>query len=216
MKVLITLGRTVEPIDAVRYISNHSSGKLGLALAKAFIKKRITARVITGVTDMAIPQNMILARAQTARDMKKAVLRYAEGFDIVILAAAVSDYEPAQKSSLKIPKTGHSLNLKLKATPDIAKILGTGKKRTGKPRLLVGFALESDHLIPKATKKLNEKSLDLIIANHIATMGSDRLFQSCIIDHSGKVFKLPRVLDKNEAAEIMAKQILNAYHTHSK
>lgn len=172
--VLITAGPTREYIDPIRYISNASSGKMGLAIAEAFIEKGAEVRLITGPTsrhceelsDVAIS----VTKTETAEQMRQTIIDNFQWADIVIMAAAVADYRPIEKAKQKIKKKEQTFNLRLEKTPDILGELAS-QKRNG--QILVGFALETEDLLKNAQKKLEEKNLDFIIANTEKAIDSD-------------------------------------------
>jgi phosphopantothenoylcysteine decarboxylase/phosphopantothenate--cysteine ligase len=160
-KLLVTAGPTREPIDPVRYISNPSSGKMGFAVATAAEYRGAEVTLITGPSNLLSPNNVRVIRVNTAQEMAQAVFEYTEYSDIVIKAAAVSDYRPANRSEQKIKKQADQLVLSLEKTRDILKEIG--KNKNGK--ILVGFAAETEHLERHAQQKLVEKNLDIIVAN---------------------------------------------------
>lgn len=154
-RVLITYGGTAEAIDPVRVITNRSSGKMGLAL-KATAEK-------AGATVISI-------KAETAEQLKKEIAANFNNIDILIMAAAVSDYKPVQSSAQKIKSGQKRLMLELEETEDLLAYFGTQK--TG--QYLAGFALESENLLSNALTKLKKKKLDLIIANDISALGAEK------------------------------------------
>jgi phosphopantothenoylcysteine decarboxylase/phosphopantothenate--cysteine ligase len=185
MRILITAGATREYIDPVRFISNASSGRTGYALARAALKAGHKVTLITTVEKSKIKNQkskLRIVTVETAGEMFEAVKKYFPRCDCLIMAAAVSDYTPAQPAKTKIKKSNKSLTIKLKPTPDILKWAGAHKKskienRKSKIRprcLVVGFALEDKNLLQNAEKKLQEKNLDMIIANTPAAIGSDK------------------------------------------
>jgi len=167
--VLITAGPTREYIDPVRYISNKSSGKMGFEIAKAFAAKGAEVKLISGPIEISA-NDISTTRIETAEQMRKAVLKHFGWADIVIMAAAVADYRPVEMSSQKLKKNKNSFELQLERTPDILAELGQ-KKSNG--QILVGFALETENLLENAYQKLQEKNLDLIIANSEESPGAD-------------------------------------------
>ncbi|MES2824974.1 MAG: bifunctional phosphopantothenoylcysteine decarboxylase/phosphopantothenate--cysteine ligase CoaBC [Pseudomonadota bacterium] len=165
-KVVITAGPTREAIDPVRYISNHSSGKMGYALAQAAMEAGATTILISGPTQLTAPERVEYIAVTTAEEMLQASLAQASGCDIFIAAAAVADYRPAQIAPQKIKKTSaDSMTLELIQNPDI---VGTIAALKIKP-YTVGFAAESENLLDYAQQKLERKNLDLIIANNISS-----------------------------------------------
>ena len=171
--ILITAGPTRERIDAVRFITNHSSGKMGYALAEAAYKKGFRVILISGVTNLPKVENVEFIQIESAADMAREVKKYAPVADFIIMAAAVADYRPKVVHTNKMKKTDGDLTLVLERTEDILKYLGNNKK-TG--QILIGFAAETDDLIANALGKLECKNLDYIIANDVSK--SDRGFGS--------------------------------------
>jgi len=179
MHFLITAGGTREYIDPVRFISNASSGKMGYALARAALKAGHKVTLITAPTLLRIPSGARAVKVETAGEMFEAVKKHFAKCDCLIMAAAVSDYTPVRRATSKIKKAGKSLTLKLKATADILAWAGKhrkvkSKKVKGKSQIVVGFALEDANLRERAERKLEEKNLDMIIANRPAAIGAER------------------------------------------
>lgn len=174
-RVLVTAGPTVEDIDPVRFIGNRSTGKMGYSIAGAARDMGAEVTLVSGPTQITPPGGVELVWTRDAAGMLSAVSAAAAKADIIIMAAAVSDYAPEKFSTRKIKKTSDSMTLKLVRTPDI--IAGvSGKKRKG--QVVVGFAAETEELEKNAVKKLREKGLDLIAANPV---GGDTGFGS---DHN--------------------------------
>jgi phosphopantothenoylcysteine decarboxylase / phosphopantothenate---cysteine ligase len=165
MRVLITAGPTQEAIDPVRYLSNHSSGKMGYALAESFALAGAVVTLISGPTVIAVAPGVKRIDVVSAESMQQAVLDHLDGCDIFIAAAAVSDFKVAAAQSLKIKKTTETLTLTLVQNPDILKTVAINAKR---PRIVVGFAAETDQLLKHAEKKLFEKNCDMIVANLVS------------------------------------------------
>jgi phosphopantothenoylcysteine decarboxylase/phosphopantothenate--cysteine ligase len=168
-KVVITAGPTREAIDPVRYISNHSSGKMGYALAQAAVEAGAQTVLISGPTQLAAPERVEYISVVTAEEMLTASLQNAEDCDVFIAAAAVADYRPAQIAVHKIKKIAEaeSMLLELVKNPDIVATIAALEKKP----FTVGFAAESENLIAYAEQKLTRKNLDLMIANNIAEAG---------------------------------------------
>ena len=167
-KVVITAGPTREAIDPVRYISNHSSGKMGYALAEAAAEAGAQTILVSGPTDLPCPARVKRIDVVSANEMLTACLDQADGCDLFIAAAAVADYRPAQIAAQKMKKgDSNSLTLELVKNPDIVASIAA---LTDKP-YTVGFAAESENLLDYARAKLVRKNLDLVIANNIATPG---------------------------------------------
>jgi phosphopantothenoylcysteine decarboxylase/phosphopantothenate--cysteine ligase len=165
-KVLITAGPTIEPIDPVRYISNRSSGKMGFALAKAARRRGASVTLVSGPVSLMPPYGVTFIPVKTADEMRNAVMENRPGRDIVIKAAAVSDYRPKDSAQQKIKKGPDSLTLDLVKNPDILWELGNSKKQS--PFVLVGFAAETEDLPANAEAKLKAKNLDMIVANDVS------------------------------------------------
>jgi phosphopantothenoylcysteine decarboxylase/phosphopantothenate--cysteine ligase len=166
-KLVLTAGPTVEAIDPVRYISNHSSGKMGYALAKAAYKAGAEVTLVSGPVNINTIEGVQLVKITSAKQMLNAVKEAVVGADIFIGCAAVADYSPLDLATQKIKKNDEMMTLKLKRNPDILAWVAT---QENKP-FVVGFAAESQRLREYATKKLNKKKLDLICANDISQEG---------------------------------------------
>jgi phosphopantothenoylcysteine decarboxylase/phosphopantothenate--cysteine ligase len=162
--IMVTAGPTREELDPVRFISNHSSGKMGYALAKSAQRRGARVILVSGPVSLPPPTGVELVAVESARDMLAAVLERVGYCTAVIKAAAVADYSPAKRSSEKIKKKNAELSLQLVKTPDILAGLGALEKRP----LLVGFAAETGSLAKFAARKLQEKNADIIVANDVS------------------------------------------------
>jgi phosphopantothenoylcysteine decarboxylase/phosphopantothenate--cysteine ligase len=168
--ILINAGPTREPIDPVRFISNYSSGKMGIALADAAAEYGAEVDLVLGPVNILPKNNSVkITRVTTAESMAAECISKFHVCDIAILSAAVADYTPANVEKQKIRKTGDGLTLKLKPTTDIAVTLGNMKKSE---QILAGFALETSNEIKNATGKLKRKNLDFIVLNSLRDSGS--------------------------------------------
>jgi phosphopantothenoylcysteine decarboxylase / phosphopantothenate---cysteine ligase len=169
--VLITAGPTMEPIDPVRYISNHSTGKMGFALAQQFLRFGANVTLIKGPTTQhpTFNGNINIIEVGTAAEMFDAVTREFVGKDITVMAAAVADYTPAEVSGKKIKKDGQALDLQLVKTRDILAELGRNKTAG---QMLVGFALETNDEEKHALEKLKKKNLDIVVLNSLRDSGA--------------------------------------------
>ncbi|SJZ34214.1 Phosphopantothenate-cysteine ligase [Trichlorobacter thiogenes] len=166
--VLVTAGPTQEELDPVRYISNHSSGKMGYALAQAARHRGAKVILVSGPTCLEPPPGLELVRVVSARQMYEAVMTRAEGCSVVIKAAAVADYRPLLRNGDKLKKKDDNLTLELAKNPDILSQLGQLNPRP----LLVGFAAETTDLQNNAAAKLAAKNLDMIVANDVSQEGA--------------------------------------------
>jgi len=194
--IVVTAGGTQEPIDPVRYISNHSSGKMGYALAEVARDRGAKVTLVTAPTSLVKPVGVNLVKVNTAQEMRQAVDNVTTEADALVMAAAVADYRPTKTAKDKIKKGEVGLTLELEPTPDIlSSVKGNFIK--------VGFAAESSNLMENAKQKLKQKGLDLIVANDITA--SDSGFGTdtnrvTIIDRKGKVDSLP-LIPKREVAD---------------
>jgi len=171
MHLLITAGGTREYIDPVRFISNASSGRMGFALARAALKAGHTVTLIAAPTSQRPPRGVKVVEVETTAEMFAAVRRHFRDCDCLIMAAAVCDYTPARPAASKLKKTANHLTIEFKPTPDI---LRWAAARKSKKQFIVGFALEDAELRERAEKKLEEKNLDMIVANTPQAMGAEQ------------------------------------------
>jgi len=206
-QILVTGGPTQEPIDPVRFITNHSSGKMGYALAKMARRRGAEVILITGPTSLPLPRKDIqFLPVRSAEEMRKAVFTHLKGSSVVIKAAAVSDYRPKVISEKKIKKGESETTLALERTKDILEELGRKKGN----RILIGFAAETEDLIANAKKKLEEKTLDFIVVNDVTQPGagfSSDTNQVKIIDPSGQVKDLP-LMTKEEVSQLILDEVV--------
>jgi len=165
--VLVTAGPTQEPLDAVRYITNRSSGKMGYALAEEAAARGARVVLVSGPVHLAEPHGVETIQVRTALEMRKAVLEHLKESTIIVKAAAVADYHRSNPPRQKEKKTAARLSLELDPTPDILAEVGRQKG----DRLLVGFAAETDHLAEEARRKLESKNCDMIVANLVSQDG---------------------------------------------
>lgn len=168
-KILITAGRTEEAIDPVRYISNSSTGKMGIAIAEAARDYGAEVTLILGKVSVEIPKGVEVYKITSAIEMEETVMKYYSDTDIAVMTAAVADYRPKKYYEQKIKKTNEELIIELVKNPDI--LLEMGKIKTN--QFLVGFAAESENLLENAKSKLIKKNLDLIVANDASNFGKD-------------------------------------------
>ena len=163
--ILVTAGPTEEPLDAVRYISNRSSGKMGYALAEAARRRGARVLLVSGPTHTEPPAAHTLERVRTAGEMEEAVLRHADAATVVVMAAAVADFRPLNAHPGKIKKQDGAPIVKLEPTADI--LAGISHRRR-KGQIIVGFAAETENLVENATAKVRAKQLDLLVANDVS------------------------------------------------
>jgi len=167
--VLVTAGPTIEKIDPVRFISNHSSGKMGIELAKAAAYRGAKVRLILGKTALKRPEFVDIVDVVSAQDMYEAVKEFANDSDIIIKSAAVADYRPYDVADEKMKKSDGELSIRLERTTDILKYLGENKKDN---QFLCGFSMETSNLIENSKLKLEKKNLDMIVANNLKEEGA--------------------------------------------
>ena len=167
-RVLVSAGPTFEDIDPVRYLGNRSSGRMGFALAAEAARRGAEVTLVAGPTAIEPPAVTELVRVRSSADMHRAMLDRTDNVDVVIMAAAVADYEPAERVAEKISKNADTLTLTLKKTADILGDLGRRRLTSGTGPLLVGFAAETDELVARARAKLEHKHADLIVANDVS------------------------------------------------
>ncbi len=205
-KVLVTAGPTREEIDPVRFISNHSSGKMGYALAKAAFRKGAEVTLISGPTCLDDPHGVETIRVISAAEMREAVLgRFADS-TIVVKAAAVADYRPEIRGETKMKKTEKTVTLKLVKNPDILAELG----KTKGDKTIVGFAAETGNLLENAGKKLLRKNLDMVVANDVTQTGAGFNVDTNLVKllfRDGRV-EDPPLMQKNELADLILDRVV--------
>ena len=206
LRVLVTAGPTQEPLDPVRYLTNHSSGKMGYAIAHAAMLRGADVTLVSGPTALKYPPLVRTIPIVTAQDMYEAVTREAEHADIIIKAAAVADYTPKTVADNKIKKSDSDLSIPLRRTRDILGYLGT-HRRPG--QFLCGFSMETEHMLENSRKKLTKKNLDMIVANNVKDAGAGFQGNTNVITMitQDSVTQLP-LMDKEEAAHAILTEIL--------
>lgn len=168
-KVLVTAGATRESIDPVRFITNHSSGKMGIALAKAAMLRGADVTLVAGHTEAQLPPFVNYIPVESAEDMFNAVTQLSDKQDFIIKAAAVADYTPTTTADNKLKKSDKDMVIELKRTKDILKYLGEHKREGQK---ICGFSMETENVIENSSKKLHSKNCDMICANSLKTAGA--------------------------------------------
>jgi phosphopantothenoylcysteine decarboxylase / phosphopantothenate---cysteine ligase len=208
--VVVTAGGTQEPVDPVRVLANRSSGKQGFALAQAAVDRGAEAVLISGPSALPTPVGAQRIDVQSAAEMHQATLEAARKSDVLIMAAAVSDFRPASTSAQKVKRGQGSLALELEPTEDILRAVAEGRSKAGHPKIMVGFAAESQDLLANASVKLKAKGLSFIVANDItapeAGFGVDTN-QVTLIGIDGAVQAFP-VMTKAEVAEIVLDRVV--------
>lgn len=168
-KILVTAGPTIEAIDPVRFISNHSSGRMGYALARVAMERGAKVTLVTGPVSLSVPPFVKIVQIQSAQDMFEAVTDVSDTQDIIIKAAAVADYTPVSVASEKIKKADGDGTIALKRTRDILKYLGEHKREK---QFLCGFSMETENMLENSRKKLENKNLDMVVANNLKVDGA--------------------------------------------
>lgn len=200
-KILVTAGATRENIDPVRFITNHSSGKMGFAVAENAMLRGADVTVVTGHTDVKPPMFVNVAKAETAEDMFRAVTERQADFDIIVKSAAVADYTPVTTAENKIKKSDSDMSIPLKRTKDILKYLGEHKPDG---QVICGFSMETENVIENSRRKLADKNCDMICANSLRTAGAGFGTDTNIVTliTSGNTEQL-EIMSKSEVAEII-------------
>jgi phosphopantothenoylcysteine decarboxylase/phosphopantothenate--cysteine ligase len=202
---LVTAGPTREPFDPVRFITNYSSGKMGYAIAKMAYRRGAKVTLVSGPTQLPIPNGVSFISVSSAREMREAVMANLPETTVVIKAAAVADYRPSVCEPQKIKKKNEDLTIKLEKNPDIIEEIGKEKG----DRILVGFAMESEHLVENAIGKMVKKNMDFIVANDVTKKGAG--FQGdtniiSILDRDGEMDELP-LMEKTKAASLILDKV---------
>lgn len=202
INILISAGPTYESIDPVRFIGNHSSGKMGFALANEAQKRGANVELVSGPVNLETPENVIRTNVKSAQQMKKEITDRFKNIDVLIMSAAVADYKPVKEYENKIKKQEAELNIVLEKTPDILKDLAKIKKK----QVVVGFALETENELENARQKMKRKNLDAIILNSLsdngAGFGYDTNKITLITPSENRKFEL-------KTKDLVAKDILN-------
>ncbi len=208
-KVLITAGPTREAVDPVRFLTNHSTGKMGYALAKNAVRRGAQVVLVTGQVHLPPPLFVQVIRVTTAQEMYDAVDAHFDGQDIVVMSAAVADYRPLHTAAEKMKKKEEACVLELERTKDI---LGSMSKRKN-GQFLCGFSMETEHMLENSKIKLEKKNLDMIVANSLRMEGAGFGTDTNIITIIKKnyVQELPK-MSKDEAAHAVFNQILTSLH----
>jgi phosphopantothenoylcysteine decarboxylase/phosphopantothenate--cysteine ligase len=203
-KVLLTAGPTYEAIDPVRFIGNHSTGKMGYALAEAFIREGARVHLVSGPTGLFVPEGLqSFIRVQQAEEMHQACQKLFPQCDIVCLTAAVADYKPVDVKKQKIKAQSSQLTIELEKTIDIAAELGKQKNNN---QFVVGFALETDNELKNAGEKLKKKNFDLIVLNSLRDRGAGFGYDTnkvTLIDSDNKTYNFGLKQKEHVARDIL-------------
>lgn len=207
-KVLVTAGPTQEAIDPVRYITNHSSGKMGYAIARAAMLRGADVTLVSGPVSLAAPPFVHMIPVTSAEDMFRAVVSRSDTQDIIIKAAAVADYTPTQTSAEKVKKKDDDMSVPLKRTKDILQYLGEHKKEG---QFVCGFSMETEHMLENSREKLSRKHADMIVANNLKTAGAGFGTDTNVVTliTQDNVRELP-ILSKDEVAHAILDQIIQS------
>lgn len=206
LKVLVTAGPTMEAIDPVRFISNHSTGKMGYAIARNCMLRGADVTLVSGPTDLDLPPYVTHVPIRSAKDMFDAVTAVSDAQDIIIKAAAVADYRPAKISDEKVKKADSELSIALERTDDILKYLGAHKPAH---QFLCGFSMETQNMLENSRAKLVKKQLDMIVANNLKVAGAGFGTDTNVVTLITKeqVVELP-MMSKDEVAKALLDEIL--------
>jgi phosphopantothenoylcysteine decarboxylase / phosphopantothenate---cysteine ligase len=210
-KVLITAGPTYEPLDPVRFIGNHSTGKMGVAIAEEMTSRGATVTLVLGPSEVTASSNVTVVNVKTAQQMYEACLPIFKDADIAVMSAAVADYTPVNTAPEKIKKADSNFMVELKKTKDILKELGQLKKAN---QFLAGFALETTNEKEYALKKLHEKNADMIVLNSLSDAGAGfghNTNKITIFTKQGKEY-LFDMKTKKEVAKDIVNTIINLLH----
>ena len=206
-KILVTAGPTQEALDPVRYLTNHSTGKMGYAIAKVAACRGADVILISGPVNIPVPNHVKIINIISAKDMFEAVKKESLNCDIIVKSAAVADYKPKIYSENKLKKKDNELNIELEKTDDILKYLGENKKEG---QILIGFSMETNDVIENSKEKLKKKNLDMIVANNLtdkgAGFGTDTNLVTLITKYENK--QLP-LMSKDKVGDEIFNEILS-------
>ena len=206
-KVLVTAGPTVEAIDPVRFISNHSTGKMGYAIARVAAAMGAEVTLVSGPTSIEPPTRVNIINIESARDMFEAVKEHLDESDIVIKSAAVADYTPCEYVDEKIKKSDEDMSIKLNRTDDILAYIGENKRDN---QFVCGFSMETENMLENSKTKLKKKNVDMIVANNIKVEGAGFATDTNVVTFikENEVKELP-IMNKLEVAYELLKNISN-------
>lgn len=205
-KVLVTAGATREKIDPVRYITNHSTGRMGYAIARAAMLRGAEVTLVTGKTSLMPPPFVRIIEIESAEDMYNAVMSNAAFSDIIVKAAAVADYRPKKPADNKIKKKDGEMLLELERTKDILKTLGENRREN---QFICGFSMETENMVENSREKLYKKSIDMIVANNLRTAGAGFETDTNIVTFITKEETVEKpIMTKDEVAHELLSYIL--------
>lgn len=206
MNVLVTAGPTQEKMDPVRYISNHSTGKMGYAIAAQAMRRGANVTLVSGQVNIVPPIGVDVIPIVSAADMAQAVKEKAAGQDIIIKAAAVADYRPADVANEKVKKKDDSLSIALERTEDILAYLGAHRQEG---QFLCGFSMETEHMLENSRAKLEKKNIDMIVANNLKQQGAGFGTDTNVVTFLTKeeTVELP-IMSKEEVADALLDYII--------
>lgn len=207
LKVLVTAGPTREALDPVRFISNHSTGKMGYAIAQNAVMRGAEVTVVSGPVALEPVSGATMISVVSALEMREAVLKHLESSDIIIKAAAVGDYRPAELANDKLKKKDDDMSVKLVKNPDILKEIGSLKKEN---QVLCGFSMETKDLIENSTIKLKSKNCDLMVANNLKTKGAGFASDTNVVTllyPDGRVEAID-IMEKKELSALLLDKLL--------
>ncbi len=203
LRVLVTAGRTEEPIDPVRVLTNRSSGRMGVALAEAAHQRGAEVTMVAGPMSVDAPSSVTLVPVSTASEMEKAVLEHAAHADVVLMAAAVADYRPIRQSREKMKRKAETMTLTLAPNPDI---LARAARRRTPGQLFIGFALETSRGLERARRKLRDKGLDLVVLNMPASSIGRETNRVTLVE-AKRQQRVPE-MTKREVAELVLDRVI--------
>jgi phosphopantothenoylcysteine decarboxylase / phosphopantothenate---cysteine ligase len=210
-KVIVTAGGTQEPLDPVRVLTNHSSGKQGYAIAQAALDAGADVTLVSAPTALSVPHGAALIPVRSAAEMQIAVMETCSDTDALIMAAAVADFRPKDPAPGKIKKQGAPASLALERTPDILEGVSARREKTGFPRILIGFAAETENVESNAAAKLNAKKLNLIVANDVSAFDSGFGVDTnrvTILEEGGRKDAMP-LMSKQDVAEELIRRVIS-------
>lgn len=212
-RVLVTAGPTQEALDPVRFLSNHSSGKMGYAIASQAARRGAEVTLVSGRTSLDCPYGVTRIDVTSAADMFREVTSHAEEADIIVMAAAVADYRPASVSDNKIKKKDGAMSIELERTSDIIGTLGAGRRDD---QFLCGFSMETENLIENSRSKLERKNLDMIVANNLKVEGAGFRGDTnvAVLIKKSQVKEL-QLMSKIELADVILDEILCEITDHA-